>query len=839
MRFAPGPPFILVLTLLASLLSTSSIVPAITSGSPQEEVRELALDPGEESVRAAVADPSHGFAYFALYTSPGQIVKVKLSDFSRAGTLTLNLGEDNPTTAVLDSEAGFAYFGLSTAPGMIVKVSLSDFTRVASLTLGPGEDYVTSSVIDVPAGYAYFGVGTPGGSVVKVRLSDFTRVGSVMAAPDKLSTAAIDAGRGFAYFGTFTGRSSLFSPPKAATIVKVRLSDLAVVANVTLGVGQEFLSSSIIDPGNDHAYFGTGEPGVIARIRLSDSSRSGVLSPIPGWNSLTSAVFDPAKGIAYFGSWSAIVKVRLTDFNQVGTFWVGGGDLGAAAIDPAGGHAYFATGGRSGFTGKIIRIPLSEEPDSDYSISAAPYSLTLEPGTSAPVTLALTGFNYTRPVTLSISTTSRYVEGPEVTTDKTTVWPGGCGASTATLDILTRLTTPPAFYYVTVTGTAGGLSRYLTIEVLVGQGEPDVVITADPSRLLIERGSYAYSSVWVHSVGGFQGNVAFSSTVSPLIPNGPTVTPATASFPILPGTMTGVPLTVNTTPETPSGNYNVTLEAVSGPESDRLVIPVTVYENAAGGDAGFKIWADRETIQLSRIAPETVTIGLSSQNGFFGGVLVSTDVLPSGPDAPSTIVSPANVSLYADASNIAVLTISADESTPAGNYTLKVTGTSRNGAHSITITVTVDPTNPFELAGNTGLTFEAGSSATTGILLSSHTSGHCTVQLSTDSSSLPEGAEAKLSSSLVTVADRTSVSIQLTVSSPAPGSFEVQVTGVGGSFIQSVVVNVIVAAAQSPSGGTPALFGDTPVLFAFASIVAVAVSLSVYVLRRKRTSFSH
>jgi len=195
-----------------------------------------------------------------------------------------------------------------------------------------------------------------------------------------------------------------------------------------------------------------------------------------------------------------------------------------------------------------------------------------------------------------------------------------------------------------------------------------------------------------------------------------------------------------------------------------------VSDQGIGGEAGFKIWADRETVQLSRDAPETVTIGLSSQNGFRAGVLVSAEVLPSSANVPTTTVNPGNVSLLADASNVAVLTISADESTPAANYTVKITGTSRNGSHSITITVRVDPVIPFDLAAGTGLTVEAGSSATTGIVLSSLTRGYCTVQLSTETSSLPEGADVKLSSSMVTIADRTSVSVQLIVSSPAPSS---------------------------------------------------------------------
>src|SRR5712692_9531279 len=72
--------------------------------------------------------------------------------FSRVGVLTLNTGENNAASAVIDVAAGFAYFGTSTSPGVIVKVRLSDFTEVGSLTLNAGDDYLHSAIIDTAAG---------------------------------------------------------------------------------------------------------------------------------------------------------------------------------------------------------------------------------------------------------------------------------------------------------------------------------------------------------------------------------------------------------------------------------------------------------------------------------------------------------------------------------------------------------------------------------------------------------------------------------------------------------------------------------------------------------------
>ena len=120
------------------------------------------------------------FAYFGTYTSPGIVIKVRLSNLTRVGALVLNSGEERLMSAVIDQPNGFAYFGTDTSPGRVVKVRLSNFTRVGTLILNSGENNPTSAVIDQPNGFAYFGTRTDPGRVVKVRLSDFTRVGALI-----------------------------------------------------------------------------------------------------------------------------------------------------------------------------------------------------------------------------------------------------------------------------------------------------------------------------------------------------------------------------------------------------------------------------------------------------------------------------------------------------------------------------------------------------------------------------------------------------------------------------------------------------------------------------------
>ncbi|MFH1769645.1 MAG: hypothetical protein ABH833_03190, partial [Parcubacteria group bacterium] len=209
---------------------------------------------------------TNGFAYFGTGTSPGIVVKVQLSDFTRAGALTLETGENSLNSATIDTTNGFAYFGTGTSPGIVVKVQLSDFTRAGALTLETGENVVRSATIDTTNGFAYFGLETDPGIVVKVQLSDFTRVGALTfeSGESYANSATIDTTNGFAYFGTIT---------IPGIVVKVQLSDFTRVGALTSETGENNLYSALIDTTNGFAYFSTETyPGKVVKVQLSDTN---------------------------------------------------------------------------------------------------------------------------------------------------------------------------------------------------------------------------------------------------------------------------------------------------------------------------------------------------------------------------------------------------------------------------------------------------------------------------------------------------------------------------------------------------------------------------------------
>src|SRR5439155_1112834 len=68
-------------------------------------------------------------------------------------------------------------------------------------------------------------------------------------------------------------------------------------------------------------------------------------------------------------------------------------------------------------------------------------------------------------------------------------------------------------YTVTITGTSGTLVHSATIDVLVL--EPDFSLTASPNSVSFVVNNSATSTIALHSIGGFSGNVSLGSPAAP------------------------------------------------------------------------------------------------------------------------------------------------------------------------------------------------------------------------------------------------------------------------------------------------------------------------------------
>ena len=182
----------------------------------------------------------------------------------------------------------------------------------------------------------------------------FERVDAlILSGEGDLTSAVIDPSGEFAYFGTFSfpGR-----------VVKVNLATFEVVDVLTLESGEDQLRSAVIDPEGEFAYFGTlTSPGRVVKVDLSSFERAGSITLESFEELLVSAVIDPAGQFAYFGTSTfpgGVVKIDLSSFERVDSIMLQAGeDLPATAVmDPAGDFAYFGT---ATFPGRVVRIDLA------------------------------------------------------------------------------------------------------------------------------------------------------------------------------------------------------------------------------------------------------------------------------------------------------------------------------------------------------------------------------------------------------------------------------------------------------------------------------------------------
>jgi hypothetical protein len=216
---------------------------------------------GEGGFGCALIDSEQGFAYFAT-NQPliSDIVRVRLSDFDKWNLETTGVARFTTfegsigLACVLDAANGFAYFGTDTSPGKILKIRLSDFTQVGVLTLNAGEDFLRTAVVDPPNGFAYFV--TEAGLVVKIRLSNFTESATLKLPGEIYATSAsIDHSQGVAYFGTV---ASPYYTSIPSQLVKVRLADFTLNETVMMSADEPATGPAVIDERNGYMYLSSG-----------------------------------------------------------------------------------------------------------------------------------------------------------------------------------------------------------------------------------------------------------------------------------------------------------------------------------------------------------------------------------------------------------------------------------------------------------------------------------------------------------------------------------------------------------------------------------------------------
>jgi len=201
------------------------------------------------------------------------------------------------------------------------------------------------------------------------------------------------------------------------------------------------------------------------------------------------------------------------------------------------------------------------------------------------------------------------------------------------------------------------------------QSAPDFTLVATPTSRSVNAGSSTTYTVTITGTNSFNGSVALAAAG---LPAG-----ATASF--SPSSITGSgtsTLTVTTSGSTPPNTSTLTITGTSGSLSHSDTVSLSVMD--------YTVSATPSSRTVTAGGSTTYTVNVGNQNGFSGTVTFSATGVPTGASAS---FNPTSVNGLGSST----MTVTTGGSTPTGNHTLTVRGTSGSMLHTAPVTLTVNP----------------------------------------------------------------------------------------------------------------------------------------------------
>ncbi len=420
------------------------------------------------------------------------------------------------------------------------------------------------------------------------------------------------------------------------------------------------------------------------------------------------------------------------------------------------------------------------------------------------------------------------------------------------------LTIPPG---LDILANSGSAVSHATAEGVYGVAP----IVSNPAFLIIPAGSFENSTITVNSINGFAGKVNVTAVVSPSISNGPSAlltnsTPFTGpkvSVVLSAGGTNKVSLNVTTTAATPAQIYTVDVTEASGILQHSFFVPVNVED--------FNVTASPKSLSFVAGSFATSTIGLNSTNGLEGNVTLGVAVSPVVANGPVALLSNSSftgtsvIVALATGGNIATATlnVATTPATPAGAYSVTVTGTHGGITHSVVITVTVKADFTVT-ASPASLSVVPGNFNMSNIVLSSFgLTGAVTIAVSV----LPvisNGPSLLLSNSSSTGASlhlglmpggTNSATLKVTTTATTPDqAYTVNVTATIGSLkhfflvtVNTVDFSVTVGnpSLSFPAGSSGASSVTVGSVFGFAGNVTITASVSPFVTNGPLISLSN
>jgi subtilisin family serine protease len=304
----------------------------------------------------------------------------------------------------------------------------------------------------------------------------------------------------------------------------------------------------------------------------------------------------------------------------------------------------------------------------------------------------------------------------------------------------------------------------------------DFTLSATPASASTSQGGSVEYSVSVTPLNGFTGDVGLSVTGLP----------AGASASFAPATVAGgsgaSQLTVATGASTPAGSYPLTLAGASG--SLARTVEVTLVVTAPD----FTVTASPASASTSQGGTVAYTVSVAPLEGFAGEVGLAVAGLPAGASAtfdPATVVG---------ASGSSTLTVTTAASTPAGAYTLTVSGSSGSLLHAADVTLLVAAPDFTLTATPASRSTVQGGSVAYGVSVAPLEGFDGDVALGV--SGLPAGASASFVPVSITGAGSSQLTVATAASTPA-GSYQLTVTGTSGLLSHSAAVTLVVSPAST------------------------------------------
>ncbi|HZS25687.1 MAG TPA: hypothetical protein VFB76_00535, partial [Candidatus Angelobacter sp.] len=302
-------------------------------------------------------------------------------------------------------------------------------------------------------------------------------------------------------------------------------------------------------------------------------------------------------------------------------------------------------------------------------------------------------------------------------------------------------------------------------------GQPDFTISAGPASQIVAQNASTTFNVSVVAVNNYTGTVSFSVTG---LPAGATASFAPTSV-VNAGTSV---LTVTTAATTAQGSYPLSIIGNDG------TVGHTAHVTLVVGNPDFTVAASPTSQTVIQGNSTSYTITQSAVNNYAATVNYSVSGLPAGATPTFT---PASVT----ASGTTTLGISTSTTTPAGSYTLTISGTDGTLTHTTSVTLVVTAID-FSLSASPASQSVNQGNSTSYTVTETGINGYVGTVTYSVTAGLPAGASPTFAPVSTTGSGTTTLTVTTSATTPV-GTYTLTINGTDGTLTHTTSVTLVVS----------------------------------------------